>query len=88
MERKEVIKVAFSEQSLQGYLPSLKGPIAAETFRYQHANAEVVLDGEITQIPPPHYLHNFYRVWHPGLNPRCPYTYNAWTTSYKKIAQG
>jgi len=40
--------IAFPEQSLQGYLHNL-GQFKLETMEYQHANAEVVPEGESTQ---------------------------------------
>lgn len=40
--------IVFPEQSLQGYLHNL-GQLKMETLEYQHANAEVVPDGESTQ---------------------------------------
>ncbi|WP_289140431.1 carbon-nitrogen hydrolase family protein [uncultured Brevibacillus sp.] len=40
--------IVFPEQSLQGYLPSLMGPLSVEIFRHQHHHAETVPDGDTT----------------------------------------
>src|ERR1700719_1477528 len=56
--------IVFPEQSLQGYLKNLTGPLTIETIRYQHANAEIVPEGDTTQIMiQAAKKHNVYIIW-------------------------
>jgi predicted amidohydrolase len=42
--------IVFPEQSLQGYSPTLTGPISSDVFEYQHKHAEWIPDGDSSQV--------------------------------------